>query len=308
MLTAAFLIMQFIISAKAGLVNAVEGAANVRIQEQVPAGSPIETSATSRVEILLNPGSFLRLGENSRVVLDSVELTNIGVRILSGSAIIESGTIEKDSPIRVTTGRLTVLIDAPGLYRFSENTESVASVLDGELRTADSALSINKGWQITAQAGQYQETRIPSPEQVTPLDDWSQQRSKRIASANSQSTETNAALNSEARADPPRQSLAGRFLYPGTILPYSFPPSVVPSVSRFSFFQWYNGGYRFVQPLTPGPPVVMYPPFRIGHPRPLPPNLSHPTNLSHPPTITPTVPTPHPGPLRPRGSVSRGRR
>src|SRR5437868_4945528 len=84
MLTAAFLIMQFIISAKAGLVNAVEGAANVRVQEQVPAGSPIQTSSTGRVEILLNPGSFLRLGENSLVVLDSVELTNIAVRVLSG--------------------------------------------------------------------------------------------------------------------------------------------------------------------------------------------------------------------------------
>ncbi len=34
MLTAAFLIMQFIISAKAGLVNAVEGPANVRIHRR----------------------------------------------------------------------------------------------------------------------------------------------------------------------------------------------------------------------------------------------------------------------------------
>jgi len=296
MLTAAFLIMQFIISAKAGLVNAVEGAANVRVQEQVPAGSPIQTSSTGRVEILLNPGSFLRLGENSLVVLDSVALTNIAVRVLSGSAIIESGTIEKDSPIRVTTGQLTVLMVAPGLYRFSENTESVASVLDGELRTADSALSINKGWQVTWQAGQadqYKETRIPSPEQVTSLDDWSQQRSKRIASANSQSAETNSGLNSEARANQP---FTGRFLYPGSILPYSVPPRVVPSPTPFSFFQWYNGGYRFVRPLTPGPPLMLYPPFWIGrprplppNPRPLPPNLSHPpTNLSHPPLRGPS--------------------
>src|SRR5437763_6920730 len=33
---------------------------------------------------------------------------------------IEAGSIEKDSPIRVTTGQLTVFIVAPGLYRFSE--------------------------------------------------------------------------------------------------------------------------------------------------------------------------------------------
>jgi len=301
--------MQFIISAKAGLVNTVEGPANVRIQEQVPAGSPIQTSSTGRVEILLNPGSFLRLGENSRMLLDSVELTNIGVRILSGSAIVEAGAIERDSPIRVTTGQLTVFIVAPGLYRFWENTESVASVLDGELRTVDSGLSISKGWQITGQADQYEETRIPSPEQVTSLDDWSRQRSKEIASANSKSAETNSASNSDTPA------YQGHFLYPRAISPYSFPRSVVPSLTPFSFFQWYNGGYGFFQPLMPNPPVVIYPPlrigplFRMGHPRPLPPNLSHtPPNLSHPPTIMPTVPTPRPAPSRPSGRIPRGRR
>jgi len=112
MLATAFLVMQFIISAKAGLVNAVEGVTNVRVQQQVPAGTLIQTGSTGRIEVLLNPRSFLRLGENAQVVLDSVELTNIAVRILSGSAIIEATTIDKDNPIRVTEEQLTVLIVA----------------------------------------------------------------------------------------------------------------------------------------------------------------------------------------------------
>ena len=134
MLATAFLVMQFIISAKAGLVNAVEGVTNARVQQQAPAGTLIQTGSTGRIEVLLNPGCFLRLGENAQVVLDSVELTNIAVRILSGSAIIEATTIDKDNPIRVTEEQLTVLIVAPGLYQFSKNT---ASVTDGELQTAD---------------------------------------------------------------------------------------------------------------------------------------------------------------------------
>jgi hypothetical protein len=303
MLTTAFLVMQFIISAKAGLVNAVEGAANVRLQEQVPAGSPIETSSTGRVEVLLNPGSFLRLGENSSAVLDSVELTNIRVRILSGSAIIEAGSIEKDSPIRVTNGQLKVLIVAPGVYRFSENT---ASVLDGELRTEDSALSINKGSQIKPrgdQGDQYEESKIPSPEQASSLDEWNQQRSKQVASANTRSSETDSASNSQVPAYP------GLFLYPGAILPYSVPSGVFPAPSPFSFFQWYNGGYSYFQPLTPGPPLLLYPPFRVGRPRPRPLPYPYP-NFSRPPVIMPSAPTPrpapHPAPSRP--GISRGRR
>src|SRR5215831_16822537 len=128
MVIAAFVVLQFIISAKAGLVNAVEGSANVRIQEQVPAGQPIQTSDNGRVEILLNPGSFLRLGENSVAVLDSVELTNINIRILSGSAIIEAGSVEKDGPIRVTSGESTTSIAAPGLYPFSVDTASAKQI------------------------------------------------------------------------------------------------------------------------------------------------------------------------------------
>ena len=126
MITTAFLVMQFIISAKAGLVNAVEGTANVRVQELVPAGSPIQTGPAGRVEILLNPGTYLRLGENSEAVLDSVELTNVQVRIPSGSAVIDCSAVEKGSPIRVTDGAATLWISNPGTYRFPEDAGSAS--------------------------------------------------------------------------------------------------------------------------------------------------------------------------------------
>jgi hypothetical protein len=126
MITTAFLVMQFIISAKAGLVNAVEGTANVHVQELVPAGAPIRTGPSGRVEILLNPGTFLRLGEDSEALLDSVELTDVQVRIISGSAIIECGAVEKDTPIRVTYGTETLSISKPGTYRFPEDAASTS--------------------------------------------------------------------------------------------------------------------------------------------------------------------------------------
>jgi hypothetical protein len=250
MITTAFLVMQFIISAKAGLVNAVEGTANVHLQEMVPAGAPIQTGPSGRVEILLNPGTFLRLGEDSQAVLDSVDLTDIQVRILSGSAVIECGSVQKDSPIRVTNGTETLSISKPGTYWFPE--EAVFGSLD----------------------------------------DWNQQRSELISSANARSAATDAASNNQAF---PSQ---GGLLYPGSTLPYGLYPGAASSLSYYpssyypsylypsylgGFGYGYGLGYGFYQP----PMVLLYPSPII--PRPLP----RPVTLTpRPGTVTPVASRP----------------
>ena len=175
----AFLLMQFIISTKAGLVNYVDGQVNVHLHEQVPAGTPIQTGPHSHVELLLNPGSFLRLDENSTVVFDSVELTNIAVRLIEGAALIETAEINKETRIRVTTGNLKVLIASPGLYRFSDDT---ASVLDGKVLIDGSSRAIKKGREITSVGGNYLENAAIRFSDG--LDLWSRQRSSDLARAN----------------------------------------------------------------------------------------------------------------------------
>jgi hypothetical protein len=181
MLPLAFVLMQFIVSAKAGLVNYVDGHANVHMHEQIPAGKPIETGLNSHVEVLLNPGTFLRVAENSTVVFDSVDLTNIDVRVVSGSAFLEAADIEKRTPIRITTGGLTVSVVSRGMYRFYGDT---AVVLDGKLRTADSSITVKKGQQITSNGDQYKESKIPLSAGLDDLEVWSRQRSSSVAKAN----------------------------------------------------------------------------------------------------------------------------
>ena len=140
MFRTAIVVMQFMISAHAGLVNYVEGPLNVQLHQQVPAGMPIQTGPQSHTEILLNPGSFLRLDQNTTVVFDSIELTNIELRVITGAVLIESAELDKQTPIHVTTGNLKTVILSSGMYRFSGDT---ASVIDGKLRTADSSITIN---------------------------------------------------------------------------------------------------------------------------------------------------------------------
>lgn len=191
------LLMQYVISTKAGLVNHVQGETNVAVQRQVEAGAPIKTGSDGYVEVLLNPGSFLRIDQNSEVVLDSVELTRIAVRIVSGSAIVEAATTDKNSPITVTTGDLTVQIVQPGLYRFWEGT---ASVLNGRLKLPDSKTTIKKGWQFANTVGGPQKLKFPKA-MPSALDLWSRNRSDQLARANALAYQSYRRGNSVIGAD-----------------------------------------------------------------------------------------------------------
>src|SRR3981081_3809939 len=89
---------QSVISAHSGLVHYVEG-------QVLLDGKPVEVKITAfpeikegkelrtedgRAEILLNPGVFLRMGENSAIRMVSNKLSDSRVEFLSGSMIIES--------------------------------------------------------------------------------------------------------------------------------------------------------------------------------------------------------------------------
>ena len=174
-----FVLMQYVVSVKAGLVNHVQGAANVVEMEQVRRGRPIETADHGYAEVLLTPGSFLRIGENSAVVLDGVELESVSLHVLEGPALIEVVDISKKYPIKVTTGNLTTNIVATGVYRFEDG---VATVIDGKLRTADSGLTYEKGWQVFVKDN-YRARKMKRV-QPTSLDVYSQARSQTIAEAN----------------------------------------------------------------------------------------------------------------------------
>ena len=175
----AILLMQYVVSVKAGLVNHVQGSANVAEMEMARAARPIRTGPDGYVEILLRPGSFLRVGENSEVTLDDVDLSRVKLRLNRGPAVIEVVDIHKDYPITVTTGNLTMKIFVSGIYRFEDG---VATVIQGKLQTGDSRLTYEKGWQVFFKDN-YRARKAPKI-QVTSLDIYSQARSQEISQAN----------------------------------------------------------------------------------------------------------------------------
>ncbi|MBI2150486.1 MAG: FecR domain-containing protein [Acidobacteria bacterium] len=170
------LMLQFVVSTKAGLVNYVQGSANVRATQIVPTGVPIRTGPEGFAEILLNPGSFLRLGQNSEVVLEGVELVNVSIRIVSGSAVIEASGFTKELPLKVTSGNLRMRIIKDGIYVVEQGQVKIA---EGRLQVDGKQNVYKKGW-VVSETGALKFSKV----NLLDVELWSRNRSNLIAVAN----------------------------------------------------------------------------------------------------------------------------
>src|SRR5690606_9602150 len=89
---------QYVISAKAGGVNLVEGSATVvradgRTRslikgDKIEVGERVSTEAGARSEVLLNPGSYLRMGPNTSFEFESTSLDDLSIDVSRGSAML----------------------------------------------------------------------------------------------------------------------------------------------------------------------------------------------------------------------------
>ncbi len=99
----------YVISAKAGGVNYVEGKVSIVRKDgksglllksdTVEIGDKVTTSADGKAEILLNPGSFVRLGANTEFEFETTDLDNLKLKLKAGSAIFE---VYADNEFKVT--------------------------------------------------------------------------------------------------------------------------------------------------------------------------------------------------------------
>ena len=169
---------QFLVSTKAGLVNYVQGSATVKPATSVAPGAIVGTGPGGAVELLLNPGSYLRMAENTRVVFDKVELYDISVRLLEGSMVIEANGFNKELPLSVTTGDLKMEVIKDGIYLFADGK---IVVVDGRIRDTSNGLVYTKGYQVSDDEG-YRAQKVKTF--TTALELWSQQRDEAISQAN----------------------------------------------------------------------------------------------------------------------------
>jgi len=191
---------RFIISARAGGVNAVTGKTGVHskgstnweqltIKDNLEGGDVVKTGLDGRVEILLNPGSYMRVGENSEFELTSNSLDNLEVRVIRGTAIVEAtGAEDTELLINITTPHAKMAIVRRGLYRVNVVPGDVTEVIvrKGRLLLSDPDAKIKAGKKLIFSGNSYSVAELTDAEkkEMDSLDLWSKDRSHVVAKAN----------------------------------------------------------------------------------------------------------------------------
>jgi FecR protein len=197
---------KFVISAKAGGINAITGDATVNsrgdagweqlmITDDLNSGDRVRTSFDGRVEILLNPGSYLRLGGNSEVELLDNSLANLEVRLLRGTAIVEAtGADGLELNIGISTPHTRLAIVRQGLYRLNVVPEDATELIvrKGRVILSDSHTKVKGGNKVIFSATNVSVAKLNDQEKKVKddVEVWSKDRAKTLAKANSRITNT----------------------------------------------------------------------------------------------------------------------
>ena len=188
---------QAVISAHAGVVQYVEGRAFLNNQAIEPKFGQFPDikenqefrTEEGRAEILLTPGVFLRLGENSSIRMLSNRLTDTRVEVLTGSAMVECNDVPKDNSIEAVFKGSAIRLDKQGLYRIDTNPARVR-VYEGEAVVTDgSGRLVVKGGKQTNLAGVLLAEGFDRKD-VDALYNWSDRRAAYVAQANVVSAST----------------------------------------------------------------------------------------------------------------------
>ena len=265
---------KFVISAKAGGINAVTGEASVftrgeadwqqlMITDDLDAGDRVRTASDGRVEILLNPGSYLRLGGNSEVELSNNALDNLEVRMIRGTAIVEAtGMDGLDLNINISTPHTKLAIVRQGLYRLNvvpgDATELI--VRKGRVILSDSHTKVKGGNKVVFNATAVSVAKLTKEEkkQKEDVEVWSKQRAETLAKANRRITNTMfmSAFASYREFDPWSRSSFGMWFYHSGANCYTFLPFRYGWTSPYgnSYSNTFYGGPGYTPGYNPNRP------------------------------------------------------
>lgn len=184
---------QSVISTHSGVIQYVEGTAYLADKQVEPKFGQFPNikdneefrTADGRAEILLTPGVFLRLGENSSIRMLSTRLSDTRLEVLSGSAMVESTEMPKDNAVQLVYKKDTVTLEKQGLYRL--DTEPARfQVFEGEAIVNDSTgqLTLRAGKQTSLSGVLAAENFDRKPDNQDALYRWSDRRASYVAQAN----------------------------------------------------------------------------------------------------------------------------
>lgn len=190
---------QSVLSVNSGLVHYAEGkvyAADKIVEPkfghfpQLNNNDELRTEE-GRAEVLLSPGSFLRVAENSSIRMISNRITDTKIELLSGEALIEKVDEAKDKAAAMVKGNSLTLIYKGATISLVKSGVYVFNAEPGRVRVYDGEAVISSGGtQLTLKKGK--ETLLEGALMASKFDSklgdelvrWSSRRSGYVAMAN----------------------------------------------------------------------------------------------------------------------------
>jgi hypothetical protein len=259
-------ISRHFISVKSGMVNYVEGNPEViksgkdiqkalAVRQQLAPGDLVRSHELDRLELLLNPGSYLRISGKAMLEVNGTDFETMRYSLKEGKAILESITFNKKLHslwINTNAGQLHLLEE--GLYRMEalpDNSVQVA-VYSGKLGWVQgqkpmTTLKKGKMYLLHGNSGGPMETAGLDKTQLDAFDSWSKERDQYLVAANSRipswmRSTVYSAYGSGFRGGWIFNPLYGAF----TFLPYDYYFSSPYGFRYFNydpyFRPYYNGG------------------------------------------------------------------
>jgi hypothetical protein len=149
----------------------------------------VRTGLDGRIEMLLNPGSYLRIGENSEIELTDNSLENLEIRLIRGTAIVEvTGAEDTELLIKITTPHTRMAIVRRGLYRVNvvpgDATELI--VRKGRVLLGPTHTKIKGGDKVVLSDNSFSIAKLKKSDKTRDeLEGWSKERAETLAQANS---------------------------------------------------------------------------------------------------------------------------
>lgn len=186
---------KYVISAKAGAVNFIEGSVTVVRPDgtsgslikgdTVGVGDKVSTGANAKAEVLLNPGSYLRLGGNSSFEFKTTELDDLKLFVEKGSAVLEVFA-SNDFEVKIDTPKAGFVIIQSGIYRVDIlDGQGTLNVIKGRAEVAgltDEQIKSGRRAVLTEGVASISKYKSGDPDG---LEAWSKSRSKELTKISS---------------------------------------------------------------------------------------------------------------------------
>jgi len=185
---------QMAISTKAGLINVADGEVFVDGKLVAPKATEFVTipkegllkTTEGRVEVLLTPGSFLRMADYGSFRLLENDLSNVVVDLIEGAALVEVAELSGETAITLKAQEQVVRLRKAGIYLVEVTPQARVRVYgsgEAEVAVNDEVFTVKGSRELVAATNGWTVNKFDSKD-TDPLYRWAMRRSEYIAMAN----------------------------------------------------------------------------------------------------------------------------